>query len=181
VKSRSRSFLIGLSLTLPVLLNGQQPTVAPSALLSANSPTVLYHLIRSAAAVDRTAQTMDAADHSGADLRNALSSTLGLTDLDFQVFLGLVRSYDKQFSALDQRAAQIVEAAHARVLKGELLPPPPAELDQLQAQKTAFMEALPYSLEHSAITDAGKAALQAYASRAASKTTLIDPQTGVAK
>jgi hypothetical protein len=164
-----------------MLLNGQRLTVAQSALLSANSPTVLYHLIRSAAAVDRTAQTMDAAEHSGADLRNALSSTLGLTDQDFQVFLSLVRSYDAQFSALDQRATDIIKAAHERVLEGELLPPPPAELDQLQAEKTAFMQALPYSLEHSAMTDAGKAALHAYASRAASKTTLIDPQTGIAK
>lgn len=114
-----------------------------TALVSSDSNKyVLYHFIRQAAYLSRKADALDKASGTGASLRGAFSSTLGLSDVDAAAVLSLANALDAQFSALDEQAAKIIAAARSQRTAEGLIPPPPPELTTLQQQKVALMDAL---------------------------------------
>jgi hypothetical protein len=151
---------------------------AQSSNFSSHSPIVLYHFVRGTAHLSQHADALDQQNGSGETLRDAFGSTVGLTRPDREAFFQFALTAEAQFSALDQQAQEIIANARAQRTADGLIPPPPAELGTLQQQKLALMHKLAASLAESAVSEPGKIAFAAYLSRAAGKTSAVNPTNG---
>jgi hypothetical protein len=131
-----------LGLLIAQLLLGSPPSTGTDLQTLTSSPHVIYHFIRQAAYLSRKADALDQTNGTGAFLRRAFSSTLGLSDSDVASVMAVVKDLDAQFAALDKQAAKIIADAKSHPTAEGLIPPPPPELKTLQQQKVALMRSL---------------------------------------
>lgn len=127
-----------LILLMPIELSSQ--TMAPAR--PAFPDYVLYEgFLRNIALINRKATELDrSGGRSG--LREAVCARLGLGAKDCALLLQTVTAVEAQLTPLDKRAQSIIDEVrrkHKERAAGSVLPPPPQELAQLQAQRNSLI------------------------------------------
>jgi hypothetical protein len=98
-----------------------------------------------------------------AGLRNAVVAKIGLSPSDFSSFLDLCKTAEERIRPLDSRAGEIIAATRAKYKGGKAgpVPPPPAELLALQAEKDNIVRET-ISTFDTRLTVGGRAKVAAY-------------------
>ena len=153
-------FVAALTLILPANLTGQ---VAGPAEQAAATLVPEASLLRNLALAMRKADELDKSGGRRASLGRSFCGRLGLETGDCAVVLQTTADLDANLLRLDSQARKIIEDVRAkhRRAPGSLIPPPPPELGELQAQRDALVSSAVATMKQR-LTGAGKQTLSSY-------------------
>ncbi len=134
---------------LAVLALILSPRLIPAADVNTPPPAALTQLpipearafasfFRATVRLDKRAQELEGAGKTSKGLRGGFASTLGLSESAYDTIVSVARKVEQKVAPLDARAKEIigrVQAEYAGKTRKAGVPPPPAELAQLQNQR----------------------------------------------
>ena len=156
--------LAGMILSvMPIELSGQ--AVPPA------RPTFPDHVLyepffRNLALINRKADELDRSGGQGSHLKDAACAGLGLGREDCTIVLQTAADVGARLAGLDKQAQSIIDDVrkkHKERPAGAVLPPPPTELAQLQAQRNSLVGTAAARLKQQ-LTPSGSTTLARYVS-----------------
>jgi hypothetical protein len=123
-------------------------------------------LLRSLAVISRKSDDLDAAGNKTQKLKQGVCDSLAVASADCGLIFQTAVAMDALLQALDQQAKTVIDNVrkqhpHKPQADGTVLPPPPPELNQLQAQREAIVRSAASTLQQQ-LSAAGEAALANY-------------------
>lgn len=145
----SRRRLVTVVAVLPGILVSLMPVELPSQSVPPNPPVfpdpIVYEgFVRNLALINRKADDLDRSGGRGSHLKEAVCGGLGLGVQDCVVVLQAARDLEAQLAQVDKQARGVIDEIgkrHKERRAGSVLPPPPPELAQLQAERNSLVEA----------------------------------------
>ncbi len=120
---------------------------------------------RNLATIERKAQERNTSSGTGASMRNAVCTRMKLAAAECARVLATSVNVAIQIEELDKRAKAIIDAVrkqHQQRAPGEVLPPPPAELLDLQQKKQDAIE-FTFQTMTNVLSSAGAQAVRSFA------------------
>jgi hypothetical protein len=146
---------------MPIQMSGQAVSPARPAF----PDHVLYELFfRNLALINRKADELERSSGRSNHMREAVCARLSLGDQDCKVLLQTAAHVEARLAQLDKQARSIIDEVrkkHKERPAGAVLPPPPAELAQLQAQRNSLTKIAVAQLKQQ-LTQSGSNALADY-------------------